>query len=595
MTRLLGQRDSEARAYFENYFGLASGGRAQRTVRCPVHKDGRPSLSVNLDSGLWNCKAGCGSGNLAQFRKLVNGNGAAFVPAMRQATRFGVPQPSAPEVEYLYCDSTGRELLFKKVRMPGKQFHLERFDNGQWVTGLLQGGPRPLYRLPDVIAAKNVALCEGEKDANRLNRVFAELGMTDWAATTNFDGAAGPWRDEYALPLQDKHVVLVGDNDPPGRDHVALYARAIDRVAASVAVAEMAGLAEHGDVSDYLDEHGDAALLPLLEQAPSFADPDLSRFETLEEFLANSPEDVDWLVKDLIVAGGCTEVRGVAKVGKSTYVNVMVESVLEGKPFLGRKTIKVPVLYMTEMNKHELRFQLAQAGLGKPRRDLLLLRLHKALDLTWARIAELARTMCRKTGARLLIVDTFTVWSRNEDENSSSKTNAAYFPLKSVESDGVAVLLETHARKAGGPIAESGRGSNALAGTASVIITLETLSKSSPQTQRKMEVAGRFGSCTEIIDRMAAGYTVAGDKRSVARDTTERNVLAALPRVETEAETVPQLVRRKVGRKTLIQRVLKEAAERNIIKCKLDHPDKQPSAKNPLRYWCDVPLKEPNF
>lgn len=34
---------------------------------CPFHDDHHPSLDVNLDKGLWLCRAGCGGGGMEQF------------------------------------------------------------------------------------------------------------------------------------------------------------------------------------------------------------------------------------------------------------------------------------------------------------------------------------------------------------------------------------------------------------------------------------------------------------------------------------------------------------------------------------------------
>ena len=47
-------------------------------ARCPLHHDVRPSFAVNLDSGGWLCRAGCGSsGDLAYLVEAVTGEPAA--------------------------------------------------------------------------------------------------------------------------------------------------------------------------------------------------------------------------------------------------------------------------------------------------------------------------------------------------------------------------------------------------------------------------------------------------------------------------------------------------------------------------------------
>lgn len=39
----------------------------ERYLRCPFHSDSDPSFSINSESGLWVCFAGCGQGNLQSF------------------------------------------------------------------------------------------------------------------------------------------------------------------------------------------------------------------------------------------------------------------------------------------------------------------------------------------------------------------------------------------------------------------------------------------------------------------------------------------------------------------------------------------------
>src|SRR4051812_8093923 len=50
------------------HYGLSPVGSGdQQRISCPFHDDEHPSCSVNLAQGLWNCHAGCGSGNLLEF------------------------------------------------------------------------------------------------------------------------------------------------------------------------------------------------------------------------------------------------------------------------------------------------------------------------------------------------------------------------------------------------------------------------------------------------------------------------------------------------------------------------------------------------
>jgi len=164
---------------------------------------------------------------------------------------------------YDYCDETGT-LLFQVVRIEPKAFKQRRPDGRDGWTWQLGNVRRVLYRLPEILAAPadaTVYVVEGEKDANRL----ASLGLI---ATTN-PGGAGKWRSEYSHTLRGRAIIILPDNDEPGRAHAQQVAHALHRVAASVKVLELPGLPDHGDVSDWLDADGTReALEALAAQTP---------------------------------------------------------------------------------------------------------------------------------------------------------------------------------------------------------------------------------------------------------------------------------------------------------------------------------------
>jgi putative DNA primase/helicase len=89
-----------------------------------------------------------------------------------------------------------------------------------------------------------VWLVEGEKDADALY----SLGFT---ATTNA-GGAGKWQPTYTQALAGADVVILPDNDEPGRKHATDVAARLRPVAASVRVLELPGLPPKGDVSDWI-------------------------------------------------------------------------------------------------------------------------------------------------------------------------------------------------------------------------------------------------------------------------------------------------------------------------------------------------------
>jgi len=202
---------------------------------CPFHPDGqgepphRPNLRVSARG--YVCHACRAKGSLANLAEQLNADTRSL--------------GSGTESVYDYLDEDG-DLLFQVCRLPGKRFYQRRPDgNGAWVPNL-DGVRRTLYRLPDLLAnpEATVYVVEGEKDADRLVR-------GNLVATTN-PGGAGKWREAYAQPLQGRDVVILPDNDEPGRRHGLQVARSLQDVARTVKIVELSDLPVKGDISDWL-------------------------------------------------------------------------------------------------------------------------------------------------------------------------------------------------------------------------------------------------------------------------------------------------------------------------------------------------------
>ena len=239
-------------AFYAQHLGkIKWGAKGEGMTRCPSHEDKTASLSVNRHSGLWYCHAGCGGGTAKEFAQRLR-----VEPPARHA--------HAPEAVYTYTDEKGK-LLFQVIRFPGKQFRQRRPDGaGGWIWNL-KGLRRVPYRLHDILTAEGwIFIVEGEKDVHTLLR----LGLD---ATTN-PGGAGKWRPEYGDYLRAKRVAILGDNDEPGRKHVDQVARALHGVATTLRVPSLAGLPEHGDISDWFARgHTPEELRALVEATPEWS------------------------------------------------------------------------------------------------------------------------------------------------------------------------------------------------------------------------------------------------------------------------------------------------------------------------------------
>lgn len=221
-------------------------------ARCPAHEDHKASLSVSEGGGgkvLLNCHAGC------KFEDIVGAAGLTpndlFADDAKPSKR--------PEVvaEYNYLSEAG-ELLYQAVRLEPKGFRQRRPEGTGW-NWSTKGVRRVLYRLPELVKLKPgtaVFVVEGEKDADAL----VALGLQ---ATTNA-GGADKWSNEFAQQLVEMRVVILPDNDEPGRKHGKRVAKSLKAVNAKHVVLELPDLPEKGDVSDWLANGGDREQLQAL-------------------------------------------------------------------------------------------------------------------------------------------------------------------------------------------------------------------------------------------------------------------------------------------------------------------------------------------
>lgn len=234
--------------------------RAGWTARCPAHPDKNPSLSItegNDGRVLLKCHAGC------EIAAIVEAIGLSIPDLFRNAE-----ETNGNTCTYDYLDTRG-ELLFQVVRKAPKGFQQRQPDGaGGWVWNMA-GVQRVPYRLPELLAAsasQPVFIVEGEKDVDRLR----SLGLV---ATTNAGGAC-KWRDEYNEVLKGRDVVILPDNDRPGREHAEQVAKSVQGIASHVKTITLPGLEEKGDVSDWLNHGGSAEILhQLVAETPEWETP----------------------------------------------------------------------------------------------------------------------------------------------------------------------------------------------------------------------------------------------------------------------------------------------------------------------------------
>jgi AAA domain len=166
------------------------------------------------------------------------------------AAAFATQRSGTPKgrivAAYDYADAAGT-LLYQVIRCEPKDFRQRRPDgSGGWINQLGDIARVP-YRLPELMQYPDatVFITEGEKEPDRV----AELGH----CTTTVAG--GKWTDDCVKALAGRDVLILEDNDEPGRKKALAAATALSGNAASIRIVKLPDLPDKGDVSDWLDAH----------------------------------------------------------------------------------------------------------------------------------------------------------------------------------------------------------------------------------------------------------------------------------------------------------------------------------------------------
>jgi hypothetical protein len=382
---------------------------------------------------------------------------------------------------YDYIDTTGH-LVHQTVRYDPKDFRQRRPDPanpGQWVWNL-QGIEPVLYRLPDVLAAvqrgEPVYLVEGEKDVD-------SLAEHDLVATTCPMGA-GKWRDSYTEQLRGAQIVLLPDNDEPGRKHAHQVARALSDVATSLKVVYLPGLGPKGDVSDWLATGNTREQLQALTADASRWDPEreaseesrhtgdtsrlslaaavLSFQELMTIELPERTRYIDWLPER-----GLAMVYGPRGSGKTMFMLGMAIGLTTGNPFMKWSIHQTTgVLYIDgEMPLVELReraVSLAQhaipQGLHFLTGEMVYAQLKRDLVLTTEEFRQaVEQILDEHPDISVIILDNISCLFSGISEDKKQDWEPINAWLVRLRHRGITAMLGHHAGKGGQQRGTSGR------------------------------------------------------------------------------------------------------------------------------------------
>jgi len=471
--------------FFEKYLTTVKpiGGNEYQAL-CPFHEDTSPSLNFNSQKGTYFCH-GCGKKGHAfhfyaklnsldtkrDFPKILKGIASDFNISWEE-------RKSRIVKTYDYVDETGL-LIFQVCRMDPKDFR-QRHKNGkgQWVWNL-KDVRRVLYRLPEVGKNQEIIIVEGEKDAESL----ANMGFTG----TTCPMGARAWRDEYNEALKGKDIILIPDNDPEGREHMAKVGASLKGIAKSLKWLDLPDLPSKGDVTNWFEKIGDKVeagerLAVMIDNAGPYEPP---KKKTLEDAILEVKEFkiVDLPVKRQIISPWLCEqsidlITGWRGVGKTWLAMCLLDAVSRGDNFGPWETrTSVPCLYLEgEMAAQDVRERLDALNPDQDRQNPLFVYSDAYANSLGLPRANLLSEKWRTTMKRVLttrkiklwVVDNIASLTGGIDENSKKDWDPINQWLLELRFAGISTMLLHHTNKTGGQ-----RGTSAREDNIDVSITLK--------------------------------------------------------------------------------------------------------------------------
>lgn len=433
---------------------------------CPAHDDHNPSADWHTQKHTWKCRScGVGGGALDLARRLC-----VDLPERRTDPQPTTARPQQRKIVavYDYEDEHGT-LLYQSVRFDPKGFSQRRPDGkGGWIWNVTEVRKVP-YNLSGILAGADepwnqptVYVVEGEKDADRLN----SLGCV---ATTNVAGA-GKWTDDLSAFLAGRKVVILPDNDDPGRKHAQQVAASLDGIAASARIIEFPRLRDKGDVSDWLNAGGSVDQLEqLILDSERAEDAGRLRLWTPTE-LMNFPKP-RWIVEDVLVEDSVACIVGPPGTYKSFIALSLHFAVAAGMDWHGRSVAAGPSLYVIAEGVRGMSSRMAawQGYTNRPAPERALF-VAEPLQLANGATDRMLDAIDRwGEKPRLIIVDTLARSAVGLEENSAKDMGEFIAAAERLRrATGACVLFIHHGNRAAG----TPRGSSALDGAFDTLITV---------------------------------------------------------------------------------------------------------------------------
>ena len=239
-----------------SHFQVKKYGNGKAQALCPAHPDKEASLTItrgNDGKTLLKCHAGCSSESvvLASGLKMADLFSENRLSEERWRTYIESREKRKIEAVYNYVSTNG-EYAYTKIRLEGKKMLFgmlkdERFEYG------LKGRSKKEFnaifgsipRIKEAIERNEpIFIPEGEKDVNTL----IKKGYAAFSC-----GGANDWNKNASELCNGAEVIILADNDDPGKKLAATIKKDLKGISKSVKIIVPMPDTPKADITDYFD------------------------------------------------------------------------------------------------------------------------------------------------------------------------------------------------------------------------------------------------------------------------------------------------------------------------------------------------------
>ena len=225
--------------------------------RCPAHDDKHASLTITKGKKctLFYCHAGCKVDDILKAAGLEKKDTFYDVGPINQKWKAYIEGREKRRIEAIYhYVSINGGYAFTKIRLEGKKILYGVLQNERFTYGLQGRNRRELKAIymPDGVQAINKAISEGkpifipegEKDVNTLkSKGYVSLTY----------GGANDWQQDFTRLFKNVNVVILADNDEPGKHVAGVIQRDLQGIVKSARVVIPMSDMPKGDITDYFN------------------------------------------------------------------------------------------------------------------------------------------------------------------------------------------------------------------------------------------------------------------------------------------------------------------------------------------------------